>query len=158
MDETQRPLANWHIVRLTATLSIILGMVIIRHHPDFFERLFSGPSATSNASVSTSRPADNFNAQMEGLIDHSSGAGGGVGFFCQPTPVYQFPPSVNPPGGPTWMNKKPARIARAGTEIYKVEVFGADESPIHGDTQFTFSPGSNYSYFVNNSQIQNNCP
>jgi hypothetical protein len=81
----------------------------------------------------------------------------GQSFLCTDTPLYKFSLSTAPPGGPSWMNKKPALVARAGTRVYKVAEFG-NSGIIRNETRIKLvqspsAPG----YFVLSNWLKDSC-
>jgi len=82
----------------------------------------------------------------------------GQAFICTPTPLYKFSLSTAPPGGPSWMNKKPELIAQAGTRVYKEAVFG-NSGVIRNETRIKLVRSlSAPSYFVKSDELKDGCP
>jgi hypothetical protein len=81
----------------------------------------------------------------------------GEAFLCTDTPLYKFSLSTAPPGGPSWMNKQPALIARAGTRVYKEAVFG-NSGIIRNETRIKLVQSlSAPSYFVMSNWLKDAC-
>jgi len=81
----------------------------------------------------------------------------GQAFLCSATPLYKFSLSTAPPGGPSWMNKRPEMIAQAGTRVYKEAVFG-NSGVIRNETRIKLVRSlSAPSYFVKSDELKGGC-
>jgi hypothetical protein len=99
-------------------------------------------------------PIDKFPATLDAIrVDRDYGDA----FLCVDTPLYKYSLSTAPPGGPSWMNKSPALVARAGTKVFKVAVFG-NGGVIRNETRIKLVQSlSAPSYFVMSNWLKDEC-
>jgi hypothetical protein len=104
--------------------------------------------------VAPPAPVNNFRATLEAI---QTDRDYGEAFLCTATPLYKFSLSTSPPGGPSWMNRKPALVVPAGTKVFKVAVFG-NGGIIRNETRIKLVQSlSAPSYFVMSSWLKDSC-
>jgi hypothetical protein len=130
-DNSRRPVIQWRSFILTSVVLLLMAWVFI----------WNGLNQPGSGA-----PVNRYPGPFPRL---------GPAFLCATTPLYEY--GIGTPDNPTppWMNKKPALVAAAGTEVYKVVVFGKN-GLWPGQTRVRLRTGGGL-YFVWNNQLSDSC-